>query len=288
MPDIVAAGTQLGTLRQGLRRESGLDPIPIIAPATHDTASAVVGTPLEPGGAYISSGTWSLVGVERTAPILDAAAGEANFTNEVGAFGTVRFLKNVMGLWVLESCRREWEQDGRGRDYPELIAGASALDGFVGLVCPDELRFLHPPSMLNALREALTETGQAAPEDPVQLTRVILDSLALRYASVIERIEALTRSPITTIHIVGGGALNEYLNQATANATGRPVLAGPAEATAGGNVIVQAIASGEVGSLADARAVLARSVKATRYEPRDEDDWSRAREQYRAIEAGGG
>ena len=288
MPDIVHAGTQLGTLRRGLHRESGLDLIPIIAPATHDTASAVVGTPLEPGGAYISSGTWSLVGVERPAPILDAAAAHANFTNEVGAFGTVRFLKNVMGLWILESCRREWERDGGGRDYAELIAGAAALDGFVGFVCPDDLRFLHPPSMLDALRECLTESGQPAPQNPVHLTRVILDSLALRYASVIETIEELTGSPVTVIHIVGGGARNEYLNQATANATGRAVLAGPAEATAGGNVLVQAIACGELGSLAAGRAVLARSVRATRYDPQVGDDWARARERYRAIEAAGG
>jgi rhamnulokinase len=285
MPEIVPAGTQLGRLRRGLHRESGLDLIPIIAPATHDTASAVVGTPLEPGSAYISSGTWSLVGVERDTPVLSAAAAHANFTNEIGAFGTVRLLTNVMGLWILESCRREWQRDGRGRDYAELIAGAAALDDFVGLVCPDDLRFLHPASMLGTLRDCLTETGQPAVENPVHVTRVILDSLALRYASVIDTIEVLTGSPVTAIHIVGGGARNEYLNQATANATGRRVLAGPSEATAGGNVLVQAIASGEVASLADARAVLARSVRTNRYEPQARDDWARARERYREIEA---
>jgi len=284
MPDIVAAGSQIGTLRQGLHRESGLDRIPIIAPATHDTASAVVGTPLEPGGAYISSGTWSLVGVERTAPVLGDAAARANFTNEVGAFGAVRFLKNVMGLWILESCRREWEREGRGRDYGELIAGAAALDDFVGFVYPDDPRFLNPHSMLDAVRSLLTETGQVAPEAPVQLARVILDSLALRYASVIDTIEALSGSPVTTIHIVGGGALNAYLNQATANATERPVLAGPAEATAGGNVVVQSIACGEAGSLAAARAVLARGVRAIRHEPQARDQWARARERYGAVE----
>jgi len=286
MPDIVQAGAQLGTLRTGLHRQSGLDSIPIIAPATHDTASAVVGTPLEPGGAYISSGTWSLVGVERATPLLDEAAARANFTNEIGAFGTVRFLKNVMGLWILESCRREWERNGRGCEYSELIAGAAGLDDFAGFVFPDDGRFLHPASMLAALRECLVETGQPAPDDPVLLTRVILDSLALRYASVADTIEALTASPITTIHIVGGGARNEYLNQATANATGRQVLAGPSEATAGGNVLVQAIACGEAGSLASAREVLGRSVKAKRYSPQAGDAWARAREKYRAIEGG--
>jgi rhamnulokinase len=286
MPEIVAAGSQLGTLKSGLHRESGLDRIPIIAPATHDTASAVVGTPLEPGGAYISSGTWSLVGVERTAPLVNEAAARANFTNEIGAFGTVRFLKNVMGLWILESCRREWERDGRACEYSDLIAGVAALDGFAGFVFPDAGRFLHPASMVAALRESLLETGQPASDDPVHLTRVILDSLALRYASVVETIESLTGSPITTIHIVGGGARNEYLNQATANATGRQVLAGPLEATAGGNVLVQAIACGEAGSLASAREVLGRSVKAKRYVPIAGDAWARARETYRAIEAG--
>ena len=287
MPDIVQTGTQLGTLRTGLHRESGLDCIPIIAPATHDTGSAVVGTPLEPGGAYISSGTWSLVGVERAAPLLDEAAARANFTNEVGAFGTVRFLKNVMGLWILESCRREWERDGLDCDYSELTAGAAALQDFAGFVYPDDERLLHPVSMLAVLRQCLGETGQPAPDDPVHLTRVILDSLALRYASVVETIEALTGSPITAIHIVGGGSRNEYLNQATANATGRRVLAGPSEATAGGNVLVQAIACGEAGSLADAREVLGRSVKVKRYAPQAADDWARAREKYRAIERAG-
>jgi rhamnulokinase len=286
MPDIVQAGAQLGHLSATLHRQSGLDAIPIIAPATHDTASAVVGTPLEPGGAYISSGTWSLVGVERSEPRLDEAAARANFTNEIGAFGTVRFLKNVMGLWILESCRREWERDGRACEYSDLIAGAAALDDFAGFVFPDARRFLHPASMVAALRESLLETGQPASDDPVHLTRVILDSLALRYASVVETIESLTGSPITTIHIVGGGARNEYLNQATANATGRQVLAGPLEATAGGNVLVQAIACGEAGSLASAREVLGRSVKAKRYVPLAGDAWARARETYRAIEAG--
>jgi rhamnulokinase len=285
MPGIVQAGAQLGTLRAGLHRQSGLAAIPIIAPATHDTASAVVGTPLEPGGAYISSGTWSLVGVERTAPLLDEAAARANFTNEIGAFGTVRVLKNVMGLWILESCRREWEQEGRACEYSGLIAGAAALADFPGFVCPDDGRFLRPVSMLAVLRECLVETGGPASDDPVLLTRVILDSLALRYASVVETIEALTGSPITTIHIVGGGARNEYLNAATANATGREVLAGPSEATAGGNVVVQAIACGEAGSLASAREVVGRSVKAKRYRPQAGDEWARARERYRKIEA---
>jgi rhamnulokinase len=284
MPDIVQAGAQLGTLRTGLHRQTGLDPIPIIAPATHDTASAVVGTPLEPGGAYISSGTWSLVGVERAAPLLDNVAARANFTNEIGAFGTVRFLKNVMGLWILESCRREWEREGRRCEYSELIAGAAVLEDFAGFVYPDDGRFLHPASMLAVLRECLLETGQPALDDPLLLTRIILDSLALRYASVVETIEALTGSLITTIHIVGGGARNAYLNQATANATGRRVLAGPSEATAGGNVLVQAIACGEAESLASAREVLGRSIKAKRYAPRAGDEWTRAREKYRAIE----
>ena len=285
MPEIVPAGTELGQLRAGLHRESGLDRIPIVAPATHDTASAVAGTPLEPGGAFVSSGTWSLVGVERGTPLVDEAAARANFTNEIGAFGTVRFLKNVMGLWLLESCRREWQRDGRDSDYAELIAGAAALDDFVGFVCPDDLRFLNPPSMTEALRVSLLETGQPAPQHPVHLTRVIFDSLALRYASIVDSIEALTSSPITTIHIVGGGARNEYLNQATANATGRPVLAGSTEATAGGNVTVQAIACGEVASLAEARAVVRRSLTTRRYVPQAVGRWQKAKESYRQIEA---
>lgn len=283
MPAIVDAGTELGTLGTELQRASSLGAVRVLAPATHDTGSAVVGTPLTAESAFISSGTWSLVGIERDTPIVHPGAARANVTNEGGAFGTVRLLKNVMGLWILESCRREWGAIA-GADYAELLADVAAVEGFAGFVYPDDLRFLNPPRMAEAVRAALTASGQRAHDDPVALARVILDSLALRYASVLDTIEDLAGATITTVHIVGGGSRNTYLNQATANASGRIVLAGPAEATVIGNLAVQAIASGEIESVAAARETLRTVVDLARYEPQDEGTWAAARERYRELE----
>ncbi len=284
MPEVVAAGTGLGRLSAPHQAELGVGALRVVAPATHDTASAVAGTPLQPGWAYISSGTWSLVGVERDAPLINEAVACANFTNESGAFGTVRFLRNVMGLWILESCAREWEAAGRGQDLPALLSRVEAFSGFAGLVFPDHPRFFNPASMTAELRASLIETGQTAPEDPVPLTKVILDSLALRYASVVATIEELTGREIPGVHIVGGGSLNSYLNQATANAAGRPVLAGPVEATAAGSLLVQAIAVGEVASLADGRRILKQSVRPRQFAPRRPETWAEAARRYREIE----
>jgi rhamnulokinase len=276
MPDLVDAGAELGMLGDATR---------VIAPATHDTASAVAGTPLEPGWAFISSGTWSLVGVERDAPQVDPAAARARFTNEAGVDGTVRFLTNVMGLWLLESCRKEWTDAGYTADLPTILSGVAAAPGFVGFVCPDAPRFFNPPHMTREIQSALAETGQTAHDDPVLLAKVILDSLAARYASVLDTIERLTSRPITGIHIVGGGSRNAYLNQATADAARRTVMAGPVEATAIGNLLVQAIASGEMPSLAAARQRVRAALRLRRFEPRESSDWSSARVRYREIEA---
>jgi len=284
MPDVVPAGTALGTLLPRHQTELSVGALRIIAPATHDTGSAVAGVPLTPGWAYISSGTWSLVGVERDAPLVNSIVARANFTNEAGACGTVRFLKNVMGLWILEACRREWEAAGVRQDLSTLVERVDAVGGVAGLVFPDHPRFFNPPSMTTELRNHLTETKQAAPDDPVLLAKVILDSLAFRYASVISTIEALTGHHIPGIHIVGGGALNWYLNQATADATGRSVLAGPVEATATGNLLVQAIACGEVPSLADARRLVEQTVRPRRFTPRLTADWVAAARRYQDIE----
>ncbi len=272
MPPLIDAGCDLGVLTA-----IPGDDVRVIAPATHDTASAVLGTPLEPGWAYISSGTWSLIGVELDAPRLDPAVARANFTNERGAFGTVRFLKNVMGLWLLESCRKEWAAASTADDLSMLLARVAALPGVEGRIFPDAARFFNPISMTSELRELS--------DDPVVVTKIILDSLALRYASILDTIETLTGQPIAGIHIVGGGCLNEYLNQATANAAQRPVLAGPVEATAAGNIIVQAIAQREMASLAEARAIMRDTVKPRRYEPRDAVVWREAMRRYRELEA---
>ena len=212
------------------------------------------------------------------------AVARANFTNEGGVFGTVRLLTNVMGLWILESCRHEWAERGLSADLEGLLAAAAAIERPPGLVFPDHPRFFNPQSMTAELQGALAETGQKVPDDPARLARVVLDSLALRYASVVRTIEALTGECVPGLHIVGGGCLNDYLNQATADAAARPVVAGPAEATATGNLLLQAVASGDLPSLAEGRRRVARSVPPRRFEPRERPGWAEAAERYREIE----
>lgn len=284
MPAIVTAGTRLGVLAPGVCARLGIGAMEVIAPATHDTASAVAGTPLEPGWAYVSSGTWSLIGVEVDRPLLGPEVARANFTNEGGVFGTVRLLKNVMGLWILEGCRREWGTDGEAARAAQLDRVAE-VEGFVGFVSPDAERFFSPASMVGEVRAALAEQGQDPPEDPVLLSKVVLDSLALRYAAVVGAIEALTGRAVPGIHIVGGGSRNVYLNQATANASGRPVLAGPVEATAIGNLLVQSLGGGRLSSLADGRAAVARALPPARFLPRDGEAWAAARARFSELTA---
>jgi rhamnulokinase len=284
MPEVASPGTELGELRPALQKELGLPALRVLAPATHDTGSAVAGTPIGTGWAYVSSGTWSLVGVERSSPLVNDAVARANFTNEGGAFGTIRFLKNVMGLWILDSCRHEWEEKGRSADLEGLLAAAAAIERPPGLVFPDHPRFFNPASMTAELQGALAETGQRVPDDPARLARVVLDSLAFRYASVVRTIEALTGDPVVGLHIVGGGCQNDYLNQATADASCRPVLAGPVEATATGNLLLQAVASGRLASLAEGRRLVAEAVRPRRFEPCARPGWKEAADRYREIE----
>jgi len=271
--EIVPAGADLGPLKPELADELNLRGARVIAPATHDTGSAVAGAPLEDGWAYISSGTWSLVGVELNRTLINTEVARHNFTNEGGAFGTIRFLKNVMGLWILESCRREWRERGLEVDHDALLAQASARRESTALIYPDDERFFNPPSMTVAIAEQLSETGQTTCNDPAAMTATILDSLALRYASVIGKIEALIGKPINGAQIVGGGSQNQYLNQATANASQKTVLAGPAEATVIGNALVQAVAAGRFASLAEARRHVAANIIPRRFEPRPSPEW---------------
>lgn len=286
MPALHPPGADLGPLRDDLQDTTGLRGSLVVQPATHDTASAVAGTPLQPGWAFISSGTWSLIGMERAAPLLDADVLAANFTNEGGVFGTTRFLKNVAGLWILDCCRREWQAAGLDASLPRLLEGAAGLREGAGLVDPDAQRFFNPASMVRELQGALADTGQPVPDDPVTLTRVVLDSLALRYASVVRTIERLTGARVEGVHVVGGGAQNGYLNQATANATGRPVLAGPVEATGLGNILVQAIACG-VTTLDEGRRWIAAAFPPRRFEPVSDAAWALAAQRYEALEGAG-
>ena len=279
MPEMICAGAVVGPLCL-----PELEDVKVLAPATHDTGSAVVGTPLQEGWAFISSGTWSLVGVERNSVLINSDVFAHNFTNEGGAFGTIRFLKNVMGLWILESCRSEWREREVDADYDTLLARVGKIEGYPALIFPDDERFFKPASMLDAVAEQLSENYQRVPDDPVTITKVILDSLALRYASVIKTIEFLTGERISGVQIVGGGSRNDYLNQMTANAANLPVAAGPVEATVIGNVLVQAIAAGRFSSLAEGREYVAGKVKARRFMPCVSDELVQAKQRYEQIE----
>jgi rhamnulokinase len=286
LPKIVPAGTDLGPLKQETAAELGLEGVHVIAPATHDTGSAVAGAPLREGWAYISSGTWSLVGVERQGALTNPEVARHNFTNEGGFGGTIRFLKNVMGLWILESCRREWAALGFSVDYQELLAEVEQIDRPCPMIFPDDPGLLNPASMLHELARQLNEHGERLPDNRTELAKSILDSLAFRYASVLRTIRTLTGQKIEGVHIVGGGSQNRYLNQATANATGLPVLAGPAEATVVGNAMVQAIAAGRFDSLATARQHVAANVRLQEFTPRPTPATEAAAQRYAAIEAG--
>ncbi len=286
LADIVPAGTDLGAIRPALVDDPGLDGVRVVTPATHDTGSAVAGAPLPEGWAYISSGTWSLVGIERDTPLINPEVARENFTNEGGATGSIRFLKNVMGLWILESCRREWREAGIDVDYDNLLMQVETLPSGGALIFPDDPRFLNPPSMLEAITQQLAEREDGLLTEPPAIVRLILDSLALRYASVLRSIEMLTNREILGVQIVGGGSQNDYLNQATANATGLPVLAGPVEAAVIGNVLIQAIGSGRFASLTEARRHVAQNIELKEFTPRASPAWEEASRRYAKIEAG--
>jgi rhamnulokinase len=283
--EIVPAGTNLGPLKTSLAAELKLPDVNVVAPATHDTGSAVAGTPLSEGWAYISSGTWSLVGVERRDVLINEEVARHNFTNEGGAFGTIRFLKNVMGLWILESCRREWKEKGINADYDRLLGDIGAIEDYPGFIFPDDQRFFNPPSMLEAVAAQLKEGGQQMPDEPPRVAKIILDSLAFRYASVLWLSETLTTQKIKGVHIIGGGSQNAYLNQATANATGLRTSAGPSEATVIGNLLVQAISAGRFGSLSDARAYLAKHLRTQEFVSKVSVAGEEARRRYALVEA---
>ena len=286
LAEIVAPGTEVGPLKPSLANAAGLAGTRVIAPATHDTGSAVAGAPLADNWAFISSGTWSLVGLERRAPLINDEVLRHNFTNEGGVYGTFRLLKNVMGLWLLEACRREWQAAGQPVEYAALLREVEAIEGFPALIYPDDPRFFNPASMLAAIQTQIAETGQSLVSDtPACLAKVILDSLALRYASVLHTLEKLTQRHIAGVQIVGGGSLNAYLNQKTADFFGVPVIAGPTEATVIGNVMVQAIAAGRFRSLSEARWFVAQNVELQEFEPQETPAVKFARQRFAKIAA---
>jgi rhamnulokinase len=278
LPPLVAPGTLLGPMLPGIRDALGLRyDVPVIATATHDTASAVAAVPgLDARSAYISSGTWSLVGVELPEPILSEEARRLSFTNEGGVAGTIRFLKNVGGLWLLQECQRQWQRAGQSYSWPELVALAEGATPLRSLVDPDAPDFLSPDDMPAALRAFCRRTKQAEPESVGALVRCCLESLALKYRWVVEALEGLTGRRLDTIRIVGGGSQNHLLCQLTADACRRRVVAGPVEATALGNVLVQAMATGQLSDIAAGRQALGISAQQQVFEPRAAGDWDAA------------
>ncbi len=276
MPDIVEPGTVLGQLSARIGSELCCGPIPVIATAAHDTAAAVAAVPAEGDNwAYISSGTWSLMGVEVPEVIITDKSFEYSLTNEGGVENTIRLLKNVMGLWLVQECKRQWQRDGVELSYAEMTDMARKAKPFAAYINPDDNRFFAPNEMPKRINKYLAETGQKTIEDKGRMIRVILESLALKYRWVFENLEDVTGKSIDCLHIVGGGAQNELLCQFTANAIGKKVIAGPVEATAIGNLLMQAKATGQIKSLAEGRAIVRKSFKPKEYQPEDSKVWEK-------------
>ena len=277
---IVEPGSIIGTILPGIARQSSLAGTPVIAPACHDTGSAVAAISARNGTAFLSSGTWSLLGTELDFPIITSDALRLNFTNEGGVCGTTRLLKNVMGLWMLRCCRQSWAAQGHGYDYRELMELASSEPSFCHLIDPDDESFLRPQDMLAAIDDFCSRTHQPGPQGPGAYVRTVLESLAFKYRIVLRNLEQVTGTRIEQVRIIGGGSKNRLLNQITADATGRTVLAGPAEATALGNVAIQVLATGGASSLEEVRAVVDRSFPTEVFKPLETDKWDHHAERF--------
>jgi rhamnulokinase len=256
---------------------AGISPIPVIAPACHDTGSAVAAVPAKGSNhIWISSGTWSLIGTTITEPLINAQSLAFNLTNEGGVNGTFRLLKNVTGLWLVQECRRTWALQGQDHSYDELTLMAENAAYLKSFVNPDAPDFLKPGDMPARIQAFCARTGQPVPESKGAVVRCALESLALKYRWVLEKLEVLLGRRMEVIHIVGGGTKNRLLNQFTADATGRPVITGPVEATAIGNLLMQAIALRKVTSTSEAREIVCRSFDVETFEPTHDDAWEAA------------
>lgn len=281
-PQIVPSGTKLGPLLPDIAAETGLAGVEVIATCSHDTGAAVAAVPARGSRdwAYLSSGTWSLIGVESPQPLISEKIRALNFTNEAGFGGTTRFLKNIVGLWILQECRRAWASRGNELNYDEINLLAAKAEPLRSLINPNAARFVKPGQMPEKIAAYCRESGQPEPKSFGQFARCILESLALLYRQCLDEIETLTERAIRTLHIVGGGSKSQLLNQYAANATGRTVVAGPVEAAAIGNLLIQAIALGHLQSLDDLRQTVRESFSVQAFEPRDADLWQTARARF--------
>jgi rhamnulokinase len=286
VPEVVAPGTRLARLTDEVGAETTLGDVQVVAVATHDTGSAVAGTPLrDAGSAYVSAGTWSLVGLEVQEPVITDAAFAANLTNEGGVAGTFRLLRNVTGLWLLHECRRVWALEGAELSFDQLVALAKDAPPLVSFIEPNDPAFADPGDMPARVRAFCAHTGQPEPREPGPVVRCILESLALKHAQTIDLLASVTGKAPREIHAVGGGARNELLCRWTADAAGLPVECGPEEATLLGNVVVQAMALGEIASVAEARQIVAASVARPVYEPQETGAWQEARARFEEVVA---
>jgi rhamnulokinase len=284
LQEIILPGTVIGTIQEAVAAETGSKPVPVISVAAHDTGSAIVSVPsLEKNFVYLSSGTWSIMGIESLHPIISEKTHELNFTNEGGAEGTIRFLKNIMGMWLIQETQRIWEESGTKYSWTAMVELAQLSEPFQFLINPDDPMFLNPRDMTQAVRDFCYQTAQGTPHTHGETIRCIYDSLALKYRYTLEQIREVSDQPIEVIHIIGGGANNHFLNQLTADATGLQVVAGPTEATAIGNIMIQAKALGYVSSLTEIRQIVANSFDLVQFTPTDLLDWEEAYTNYLRI-----
>jgi len=282
--DIVMPGHVVGTLTDVLAEESELGKVQVIAVAGHDTASAVAAVPAENERfAYLSSGTWSLMGIEVTDPIINEETFALNFTNEGGIEGTTRFLKNITGMWLLEQCLKEWKKEGITYAYEKLVKLAESAPAFQSLIDPDHTSFANPASMTKAISDYCVATGQQAPANHAEFVRCIFESQSLKYKYVLGILIKLAPFAIEKLHVIGGGSKNPLLNQWTSNAIGIPVIAGPSEATAYGNIMIQAKASGIVNSLQEMRQIIRDSIQLEEFLPQNNAEWEKAYEKFEGI-----
>ena len=284
LPEIVPAGTEIGPLLPDIRSELGLGAVPVIAPACHDTACAVAAVPARGDNwVYISSGTWSLMGVEIPEPIITDLALKYNFTNEGGVGDTIRLLKNITGMWLIQECRRTWREAGEDFSYDDLMTMAMESPPLTCIIEPNYEPFLSPCDMPSRIREFCKETGQSVPKTKGAVIRCVMESLALKYRWGIEKLEEILGRRLDVLHIVGGGCKDTLLCQLAADATGRQVVAGPAEATSIGNIVMQALTMGYIDSITDARELIRRSFDVVTYEPKATAGWDDAYSRYMGI-----
>jgi rhamnulokinase len=285
--DVVEPGTVLGHLLPELAEKTGIDrETPVIAGAGHDTAAAVASVPASQGSwAYLSSGTWSLMGVELESPLINEQSRKKNFTNEGGVLGTTRLLKNIMGFWILQECRRAWEKDGKAYDYSALVRLASQEEPVEAWIDPNDRRFLQPGDMPGKILSFLKETSQTCRDEIGWITRCLLESLAFKYRMTLEELEQLTGKRIDRLHAVGGGIKNELLCQMTADAINREVVAGPVEGTVVGNIGMQAIATGQLAGIEALRNVVGKASDLKSYLPKQAAYWQKHERFYRSLSA---